>query len=52
MKTCTYCKKEKPKEQFNKNGGTKDKLACRCKECEKLIKSKKNDPYADLYRIF
>ena len=52
MKTCTYCKQEKPKDQFNKNMGTKDKLACRCKQCEKEIKSKKKDIYSDLYRIF
>ncbi len=52
MKTCTYCKKEKPLDQFNKNASSKDRLASRCKACEKAIKSNKKDIYSDLYRIF
>ena len=52
MKTCTYCKKEKPIEQFNKNAGSKDKHASRCKSCEKAIKDNKKDIYSDLYKIF
>lgn len=52
MKKCTYCKQEKPIEKFNKNAGTKDKHAHRCKACEKLIKDNKKDIYSDLYKIF
>ena len=52
MKTCTYCKKKKPIEKFNKNASSKDKHASRCKSCEKAIKDNKKDIYSDLYKIF
>jgi hypothetical protein len=52
-KVCGRCKKEKPKTEFHKSNTRVDKLSNRCKVCEKIVKSKKNnDPYADLYRIF
>jgi hypothetical protein len=52
MKQCTKCKEHKPKDQFNKNASSKDRLASRCRECEKGIKKNKIDIYSDLYRIF
>jgi hypothetical protein len=53
IKVCGRCKKEKPKTEFHKSNTRVDKLSNRCKVCEKIVKSKKkNDPYADLYRIF
>jgi len=52
MKKCTYCKQDKPLDQFNKNAGAKDKKASRCKACEKLIKDNKKDIYSDLYKFF
>ncbi len=51
MKQCTKCKEKKALDQFNKNASSKDRLASRCRQCEKEIKSNKKDIYSDLYKF-
>lgn len=40
MKTCSYCKTEKPESEFQKHSLTKDGLQSWCRECKRLFGNK------------
>lgn len=40
MKTCSYCKEDKPSSEFFKNSKYKDGLSSRCKACQSLASSR------------
>lgn len=50
MKTCIYCHKELPREEFYRNKQTKDGLMKYCKNCDRLYRRKMRKAHPETYK--